>query len=272
VDRAAVLRAYDEQLRRHPEAQVPGAQVEREDGLVRVVGSDDGVLGVMFADLDEATADAVVAAQVERFAAVPGEWDEWEWKHHSHDRPTDLPERLVRAGFVPDPPETLMVAEVASLDLDVPPPAAVELVRVVDEAGVRALVAVHDTVFGGDHAFIGRHVGAHLDDDPPTVVAVLAVADGAPVSGGRLELARGTDFASLWGGGTLRAWRGRGLFRALVAHRARIAAEAGFRYLQVDASDESRPILARLGFEPLAVTTPFVRSAAPPPRPRSSRP
>jgi GNAT superfamily N-acetyltransferase len=269
VDKVAVLRAYDEQLRRHPEAQVPNARVEREDGVVRVVGSDDGVLGVMFADLDEATADAVVAAQVERFAAVPGEW---EWKHHSHDRPADLPERLLRAGFVPEPPETLMVADVASLDLDVPPPPGVELVRVVDDAGVRALVDVHDTVFGGDHAFIGRHVAAHLHDDPATVVAVLAVADGAPVSGGRLELARGTDFASLWGGGTLRAWRGRGVFRALVAHRARLAAEAGFRYLQVDASDDSRPILARLGFEPLAVTTPFVRSAAPPPPPRSSRP
>jgi GNAT superfamily N-acetyltransferase len=269
VDKVAVLEAYDEQLRRHPEAQVPGARVEREDGVVRVVASDDGVLGVMFADLDEATADAVVAAQVERFASVPGEW---EWKHHSHDRPADLPERLVRAGFAPEPPETLMVAEVAALDLDVPPPAGVELVRVVDETGVRALVAVHDEVFGGDHAFIGRYVAAHLHDDPPTVVAVLAVADGAPVSGGRLELARGTDFASLWGGGTLPAWRGRGVFRALVAHRARIAAEAGFRYLQVDASDDSRPILARLGFEPLAVTTPFVRTAAPPPRLRSSRP
>jgi GNAT superfamily N-acetyltransferase len=115
-------------------------------------------------------------------------------------------------------------------------------------------------VFGGDHSFIGRHVAAHLHDDPPTVVGVLAVADGVVVSAGRVELTRGTDFASLWGGGTLRAWRRRGVFRALVAHRARLAAEAGLRYLQVDASDDSRPILARLGFEELAVTTPFVRS------------
>jgi hypothetical protein len=42
-----------------------------------------------------------------------------------------------------------------------------------------------------------------------------------------------------------------------VAYRARIAASRGCRYLQVDASDDSRPILARLGFETLSTTTPF---------------
>jgi GNAT superfamily N-acetyltransferase len=257
VDRAAVLAAYDEQIRRHPEVQDPGAVVEREAGVVRVVAAEDGVRGVMFTDFDETTADAAITAQLERFATVPGEW---EWKHHSHDRPADLAERLVRAGFVAEPSETLMVAKVASLDLDVAPPDGVGLVVVDDDAGVDAMVELHDTVFGGDHSFIGRYVAAHLHDDPPTVVGVLAVADGVPVSAGRVELTRGTDFASLWGGGTLPAWRGRGVFRSLVAHRARLAAEAGLRYLQVDASDESRPILARLGFDELAVTTPFVRS------------
>lgn len=257
MDRAAVLAAYDEQIRRHPEVQVPGVVVEREGGVVRVVAADDGLRGVMFTDLDETTADAAIAASVERFAAVTGKW---EWKHHSHDRPADLPERLLRAGFVAEPAETLMVAEVASLDVGVAPPEGVALVDVEDAAGVAALVTLHDSVFGGDHSSIGRYVEAHLSDDPPSVVGVLAVADGVAVSAGRVELTHGTEFASLWGGGTLPAWRGRGVFRALVAHRARLAADAGFRYLQVDASDESRPILHRLGFEELAVTTPFVRA------------
>ncbi len=53
-------------------------------------------------------------------------------------------------------------------------------------------------------------------------------------------------------------WRGRGLYRALIAFRARIAAERGYRYLQVDASDQSRPILERLGFVALTTTTPYV--------------
>ena len=52
--------------------------------------------------------------------------------------------------------------------------------------------------------------------------------------------------------------RGRGIYRALVARRAAIAQERGIRYLQVDASDDSRPILERLGFTPLTTSTPYI--------------
>jgi len=78
-----------------------------------------------------------------------------------------------------------------------------------------------------------------------------------PGSSGRIEFHHGTDLASIWGGGTLPAYRRRGLFRALVAHRAAQATRLGFRYLQVDASSDSRPILRRLGFVELATTIPF---------------
>ncbi len=73
-----------------------------------------------------------------------------------------------------------------------------------------------------------------------------------------MEFRPGTDFAGLWGGGTAPQWRGKGIYRATVAHRARIAVERGYRYLQVDASDDSRPILDRLGFTTLCTTTPYV--------------
>jgi len=68
----------------------------------------------------------------------------------------------------------------------------------------------------------------------------------------------GTDFAGLWGGSTLPAWRGRGIYRAMVAARAQRAAARGVRYLQVDASDDSAPILRRLGFRAVTTTTPYV--------------
>jgi GNAT superfamily N-acetyltransferase len=71
---------------------------------------------------------------------------------------------------------------------------------------------------------------------------------------------RGTDFATLWGGATLPAWRRRGIYRATVAYRASLAAERGFRFLQVDASSNSRPILERLGFTAVTTTTPYVWS------------
>lgn len=67
---------------------------------------------------------------------------------------------------------------------------------------------------------------------------------------------------TLWGGATLPAWRGRGIYRALVAHRAKLAAERGRRYIETDASDDSRPILERLGFVAVTTTTPYVWSPA----------
>jgi GNAT superfamily N-acetyltransferase len=255
IDRQATLAAYDAQIRRHP---VPGAadgHVEHDGSVIRSIGGADGWNGVTWSALDDDDADGVIAAQVNRFTELGRPW---EWKHYSYDRPADLPERLLAAGFRRDPAEALLVAEIADLTLDVPPPAGVRLRPVVDQAGIDALVSVHDEVFGEDHAALGRALLDAFRDRPGSVAAMVAVAADTPIAAGRVEFHAGTDFASLWGGGTLPAWRGRGVFRSLVAHRAALASARGFRYLQVDASPDSRPILQRLGFVELATTTPFV--------------
>ncbi len=258
MDKNAVLAVFNEQIRRHPEPACVDGTVERDGRVVRHIGIEWS--GVTWSDLDAAGADAAIAAQIGRFAqasrlacaARP-----WEWKHYSYDRPADLPGRLLAAGLTPEPAEALMVAEIPELALDVPPPPGVELVPVGDRHGIELLVAVHDEVFGGDHSSIGRLLLTDLERGNGAITGVVAMADGAPISAGRVEFHPGTEFASLWGGGTLPAWRGRGVFRAMVAHRAALAAAAGFRYLQVDASPDSRPILQRLGFVALATTTPF---------------
>jgi GNAT superfamily N-acetyltransferase len=181
----------------------------------------------------------------------------WEWKHYSYDRPAGLPARLRAAGLVPDPAETMLVAEIAGLAREPDPPAGVDLVPVASQQDADALVAVHDEVFGGRHEAIGQAVLRGLGLHPSPVAAVIAVAGGTPVAAGRVEFHQGSDFASIWGGGTLPAWRGRGIFRSLVACRAALAHHRGYRYLHVDASPDSRPILRRLGFVELAETTPY---------------
>lgn len=254
MDRRAVLAAFDEQIRRHPEADAPDGHVEHDDGVIRIISGGDGWTGVTWCDLDHVSADAVIAAQISRFADLSRPW---EWKHYSYDQPPDLPQRLLAAGLTRDPTEALLVAEIADLAVDVPPPPGVELRVVMDQQGVEALVSVHERVFGEDHSALGKLLLAGLAQQPSTVAAVVAFAGQTPIAAGRVEFHSGTDFASLWGGGTLPAWRGRGIFRSLVAHRAALASERGFRYLQVDASPDSRPILQRLGFVELATTTPF---------------
>lgn len=249
MDPRAALAAFDDQLRRNPPAD-PGATLERDGDVLRQVGAE-GWCGVLWSDLDAGTADAAIARQMARFAGR-----DWEWKHYSYDRPADLPERLRAAGLSPEPAEALLVAEAA----DVPaadPPDGVTLVPVADEAGLAALVGVHERVFGGDHAAFGRALRARFAAAPESMAAVLAVAGGQAVSAARIEFETGTDFAGLWGGGTVPEWRGRGVFRALVAYRAALATARGYRYLRVDAMPASEPILRRLGFERLATTTPY---------------
>ena len=91
-------------------------------------------------------------------------------------------------------------------------------------------------------------------------LAVLISAGSAVVCAGWVRFELGTHFATFWGGGTVPAWRGRGIYRAMVAYRANLAAERGFRFIQVDASSNSRPILERLGFVAVTTTTPYVWS------------
>ncbi|GAA5047023.1 GNAT family N-acetyltransferase [Streptomyces similanensis] len=255
MDHAAVLARYDQELREGARPDGPGARIERVGGVVRHVGAGARDWnGVLWSALDEQDADAAIAGQIARFGALGRAF---EWKLYGHDRPADLGQRLSAAGFTPEPTETLMVAEIADLALDVPPPEGVRLRAVTDAAGVDALVAVHERAFGADGSRLRHRVLAQLAAAPETLVAVVALAGDEPVSAARTDLPPGTDFAGLWGGGTVAAWRGRGLYRALVAHRARVAAERGYRHLHVDASDLSRPILERLGFAPLTTTTPY---------------
>lgn len=249
----AVAAAFDRQLRQDLSPSL-GTSVERDQLVTRVIGESWN--GVVWSNLVDANADQVIAREITRFAGTS-----WEWKHYSADQPADLPERLLGSGFIADPPESLMVAEIAELDLSAAPPNGVELVIVTMAEHVEALVRVHDEVFGGDHRALGQEVAAALGVAEPAVVAVLAQAGDTTVSAGRVEFHAGTEFASIWGGGTLPDWRRRGVFRAVVAKRASMAADRGFRYLQVDAVPASRPILAQLGFVELATTTPYRREA-----------
>ncbi|MGW7075112.1 GNAT family N-acetyltransferase [Streptomyces sp. NPDC054866] len=259
MDHQAVLAAYDGQIRRGARTDSPGARVERDGGVVRQTGAAHDWNGVHWADVDAATADAVIAEQVRYFTSLRREF---EWKLHSHDRPADLADRLHAAGFVPEPPETVMVAEVADLPTEPALPEGVHLLPVTDAAGVRLMADAHNAAFGEGSSELGerlaKRVLTQLTQTPDAVVAVVAMAGDVPVSSARMEFCPGTDFAGLWGGGTAPEWRGKGIYRALVAHRTRIAADRGYRYLQVDATDDSRPILQRLGFVPLSVTTPYV--------------
>ncbi len=260
ADVAELLAAYDGQLRaRMPERLPEGVRAERDGPLLRFLGLAQGGF-VEYRDvgmLDGASLDGLIARQVEVFAA---RGESFEWKLHGHDRPADLAQRLRAAGFVPESEETVVIAAAASVAGEPRLPDGVQLREVSDRSELDRIEAMEQAIWEDDRGRLGESLEAELAVDENALAVVVAEAGDAVVCAGWVRFEGGTEFATLWGGGTLPGWRGQGIYRAIVAYRASLAAERGFRYLEVDASDESRPILERLGFVAVTTTTPFVWS------------
>lgn len=259
-DVAELLAAYDAQLRTHVSDRLPrGVRAERDGPLLRVLGLGDRGF-VLYRDLgwlESADLDELIARQVRVFAE---RGERFEWKLHRHDRPADLPQRLRAARFVPEEEETVAIAPVTQIAGRPRLPEGVSLRNVTDRHDLDRIAALEQTIYGDDNSRLAESLEAERDADPDALAIVVAEAGGAVVCAGWVRFERGTDFATLWGGATLPAWRGRGIYRATVAYRTNLAAQRGFRFIEVDASSDSWPILERLGFTAVTTTTPYVWS------------
>ncbi len=255
-DATGLLRAYDSQLRPAETAALPdGVHAEKDGPVTRVVGWHRGFVSTPNdLGLEPEALDALIARQKDFFAA---RGEAVEWKARGHDRPPGLSERLLGAGFAPEATETVVVATAADVAcLSAAPPDGVVLRHVTEDADMDRIAAMESRVWGADRSWLAAELKAGAGNGG--VVVLAAEAAGQVVAAAWLEWKPGTQFAALWGGSTLAAWRRQGIYRALVARRAALAAELGVRYLQVDASDDSRPILERLGFTAITTTTAYV--------------
>ncbi|HEY1761429.1 MAG TPA: GNAT family N-acetyltransferase [Acidimicrobiales bacterium] len=248
-DLARVRQLFDEQVRQGTASDGTGSVVTSTPHAVRwSANGDNGWSEVAWSNLDDTSADAEIARHVEYFS---DRGQSFAWRVYDADLPNDLGPRLERAGFTLEYTSELMVAEAADIPQDVTLPAGVELSFDNDERGIDRLIEVHEKVFGSDHSSLRRSLRTQLVTAPHVRELVVAISNGEPISSSRIEFLPDRQFASLWGGSTLPEWRGKGLFRAMVAYRADIAAQRGYPYLYVTASSESRPILERISFSPL---------------------
>lgn len=252
---AELLAAYDAQLRGDAETEA-GPSIERDGPIVRVHYPYRGFVSYRsLAGLDGAQLDALIAAQIEHFRS---RGEAFEFKTRGHDWPSDLPARLLAAGFVAEEQETVLVGLAAQLARPPVLPKGVRLAPVTATADLDRIAAMESQVWGEDRSWLARDLGDRIAANPGDIEVTAAHAAGQVVAAAWLVFKPGTEFAGLWGGATLADWRGKGIYRALVAHRAQRAVARGVRYLQVDASDNSRPILQRLGFVAITTTTPYV--------------
>jgi len=167
-------------------------------------------------------------------------------------------ERLRAAGFVAEELETVVIGPVAAVAVEARLPEGVTLREVRERVDLERIAAMEEAIWTSDQSVRADELEKELVADPEGLEVVVAEAGGVAVCAGWVRFPSGTEFATLWGGSTLPEWRRRGIYRALVAYRANLAAQRGLRYVQVDASADSRPILERLGFVAVTTTTPFV--------------
>jgi GNAT superfamily N-acetyltransferase len=160
--------------------------------------------------------------------------------------PADLRDRLRARGIVPSGAVDVMVLP-ASARLE-PGSAAIEVVDALsDEAAFWEAEAVQAAAFDDGGPFSGQHERYAEACADPSRRLFLALVDGVPAGAGWATI---RDEGVLINGGAVDPhFQGRGVYRALVAARLRLAREVGGAGLGVQARpDTSAPILTRFGF------------------------
>lgn len=256
-DPAPLLAAYDAQLR--GDAETTGALSVTRLGPLHLATFPRGDGFVTYRDLagaDEREIHRLVAEALRHFQADPA-IRHVEWKTREHDAVPGLHETLIAHGFQPGEPESIMVGEARLLVSDVPLPDGVTVRSIRDPRDVARMCAMQAEVFGdGDPAPMTAAMLERLARDDGTSLWI-AEAGGEVLTAGRLQPVAGTEFAGIWGGATRPAWRGRGLYRALTAERARAALALGKTLIHSDSTDFSCPILEAAGLVKVSTTTPF---------------
>ena len=171
--------------------------------------------------------------------------------------PADLAQRLLARGARPDPasPEVAVMVLPAEASLDPPHVEGLELLDAL--AGIdlfRAADAVNVDAFGAAPRAADAEQRAAQERrwrslrDAGNRRFVLATVGGDPAGSAGMALHPPAG-AVINGGAVAPRFRGRGVYRAMVAERLRMAREAGAAGLSVWGGPMSAPILSRLGFQ-----------------------
>lgn len=249
-----IFAAYRSERR---EQELPGFVLERLPHFSRYTG--EGMDGfIAFTDLPEARARETIREQITHFER---RGRGFEWKVYELDRPPDLRARLEREGFEPGDVEAFMV-----LAPDRVPPVGgsdprVRIERVVSADRLEGPLAVQRAVSDRDVPWVGPALAGTLAERPAEIAIFCAWLDDRLAGTGWVDLVPRSSFADLHGGSVLPGARGRGIYSMLLAARAAVARERGYRWLAVDAAPMSRPILERKGFRHVCLTWPMRRLA-----------
>jgi hypothetical protein len=253
---AALFHAYREE---RSKLEIPNFRLETFPHLTRHTPQSGSARGVVaFALLDKDTEAEAIEEQIAYFQTTR---TDFEWKVYSLDSPPDLKSKLLARGFVAEDEEAFMLFDLSTL-----PDAAdrktlpVEIRKIDDEAGIRDFVRVQTEVWNKNLDWVGDQLIAEIQNSPERVSIYCAYDGNQPIATGLTEYPKDSQFPELHGGAVLPPWREQGIYAEIYNIRIRETRQRGYRYVAVDASPMSRPILEKLGFSHVCTTTPLIWS------------
>ena len=229
--------------------EIPGhCEYTKLDGVLTCTSSTDDPMSnkAMLARLEADSADAVIGKVKAYFTS---KCKPFSWIVGPSSTPTDLVSRLQAAGFdqsliadgmyLPDLKARIEFTEsvsVRELPVDQPGP-TVDIMARGFNMTVETSRQLHETMVLSARSMHTRIYAAYLDGvENPVACAFLAHFSDRPI-------------ALLCGGTTLPEYRGRGLYKALLARRLADTAKAGMEDVIVLADQKtSAPICAKVGF------------------------
>jgi len=244
MDIQEILKKFDREQRR--EITFPGMRREEMPYLIRLIPEDyhEGI--IIYSHLPDQNIEEIIRNEIDYFKTLGLNF---EWKAYRHDQPQGLNIMLASMGFEVETPDSVMIFDLYESKLRIISPLVPGIRRLTTAKEIEQIMTVQDKVWEDDRAHISAFLGLLMEENP-NMISVFAVYEGdLPVSTAWIMYHPGSQFAGLWGGTTLPDYRNRGYYSSLLNARIQEAKERGVRYVTVDASPMSCPILENFGFQ-----------------------
>ncbi|MFW7381767.1 MAG: hypothetical protein ACOH5I_23365 [Oligoflexus sp.] len=253
--RTNFLRFYQDFLEKMPSAD-DQYKIEKLPTLIRMEGPGSTAFenSIVHCNLtDVRDLECVIDEQIAYFG---NKQRSFEWKYSSLYQPKELESILLNKGFQAGEKEEILVLDLsAPLNVgDISCELAIK--EIASDEQVSDLVNLQNEIWGGGLDWLKSSLQREKRNAPESLYIFGCYQQEKLVATGWVKLHH--PLASLYGGATLPAVRGKGAFRALVRQRAILAKIHNCSYLMVEAAPMSSPILKALDFHYLGDTRPYI--------------
>ena len=232
---------------------LPGFEKVATHCVVKFISKEHNDSFISYFKLNEEEVDSAIESEINYFSRLN---KSFEWKTYDFDTPANIGEKLIQHGFVAEESESFMVLDLDSIKSNFTESEI--CVEVSDAQGIKDAISVQEEVWGSELSVKSSYLLDLKKANPENLRVYIIYIEGKPVSSAWIVYNDNSPFAGIWGGSTIAEYRGKGYYSALLRKRINDAKQRGLKYLIIDASDMSKPIVEKHGFQFVAKTTPYI--------------